>query len=174
MTLTEIIAQIFGILGLAFFVISFQIKGNKGLFAFQALSGLMFFANYALIGALSGALFNLTNLIRGTLFSKNSHKKWHLALIIALYTSCFAISLSFILNDGFQIFLSSITYLSLIIMSVLMWLGNSKHIRYGQILASSPAWIVHNIFNFTLGGLLCEFFAITSSIISLIRFRKSF
>lgn len=168
----EIIAQGFGILGLIFSALSFQEKDNKKLFIMQGIAGLMFFANFILIGAISAALFNLTNLVRGTLFSRNNHKPWQLILISGLYTVCFGIALVTIIGDAFQIFLSALTYSTLMLMTVLMWKGNGKHIRYGQFFASSPSWIIHNIFNFSLGGILCEIFMMSSVIISFIRFGK--
>lgn len=169
----EIIAQIFGILGLIISALSFQEKDNKRFFIEQGLSGFMFFLNFILIGAVSAALFNLTNLVRGTLFSKKDKKLWKLIAVAGLYSVCLAFALSKIINDPFQIFLSVLTYIPLELMTVLMWLGNGKHIRYGQFFASSPSWIIHNIFNFSLGGILCEVFTMTSVIISFIRYGKN-
>jgi len=94
-------------------------------------------------------------------------------VIEGFYTACFVFSLTMIADLPFQIFLSALTYFSLVFMSVFMWLGNGTHIRYVQLSVSSPAWIVHNIFNFSLGGLLCEIFAMTSVIVSFIRFGKN-
>lgn len=169
----EMIAQAFGILGLILSALSFQEKNNKRFFVKQGLSGLMFFMNFILIGAVAAALFNITNLVRGALLAKNDRKLWRLITIEALYTACFVFSLTMIADLPFQIFLSALTYFALVFMSVFMWLGNGTHIRYVQLSVSSPAWIVHNIFNFSLGGLLCEIFAMTSVIVSFIRFGKN-
>ena len=73
--MVEITAQIFGIFGLIFSVISYQKKNNRQFFIMQGLAGLMFFINYALIGAVSAALFNMVNLIRGAMFSKKEPKE---------------------------------------------------------------------------------------------------
>ena len=172
MKLYEIIAQIFGILGMILTFLSFQEKNNKKFFIKQGLAGLMFFLNFIIIGALSAALFNLTNLVRGAILSKNDHKKWRVFLITGLYTACFLFALTTIMGNPFQIFLSALTCTTLIIMTVLMWKGNGKHIRYAQFLISSPSWIIHNIFNFTLGGLICEIASMLSVVISFIRYGK--
>ena len=147
MTLTEIIAQVFGIAGLIITVLSFQEKNNKKFFVKQAAAGLMFCFNYILIGAVSATLFNVTNLVRGTLFSKNDHKLWRLLVIESLYTICFLFSLTFIINIPFQILLSSLTYLGLVAMTFVMWKGNGKHIRYVQFCLTSHSWLLYNIFN---------------------------
>lgn len=172
MGVIEITAQIFGIFGLAFSVLSFQEKNNKRFQIMQGVAGLMFFMNFILIGAISAALFNLTNLVRGTFFQKKEPELWKLIAVSALYTLCFIFSICLIIGNSLQIVLSTLTYITLMIMTFLMWKGNGKHIRYGQLFASSPSWIIHNIFNFSLGGILCEIFSMTSVIVSFIRFGK--
>ena len=172
MTMVNIIAQAFGIIGLIIIVYSFQCKKNKNFFLMQGTGSFMFFLNFLLIGAYAGALFNLTNLVRGLLFAKDSKKLWKLIIIIGLYTLCYIFSLQFTWGDGFMIFISTLPYVTLVIMSVLMWLGNGKHIRIFQLTLMSPSWIIHNIFNFTLGGIICESFNMISVIVYFIRNRK--
>lgn len=172
MTLKEIIAQGFGLLGLVIIVSSFQCKKNKNFFLLQGIGSLAFVLNFFLINAYAGAMFNLTNMIRGLLFSKEDKKIWKLVLIITLYTVCFAFSTFISWGDWFGIFIISLPYITLVAMSVFMWLANGKYIRYFQVSLMSPAWIVHNIFNFSLGGILCEAFNMISTIISFIRYGK--
>ena len=172
MTTKEIIGQIFGIVGLCIIVSSFQCKKNKNFFLLQAIGSFAFVMNFLLINAYAGALFNLTNLVRGFLFSKEDHKKWKLALLITLYTICFAFSSFLVWGDWFMIFIASLPYITLVFMTVFMWQADGKRIRYFQVSFMSPAWIVHNIFNFSLGGILCESFSMVSTIISFIRYGK--
>ncbi len=131
-----------------------------------------FLINFLLIGAYAGAPFNLTNLVRGLLFRKDGKKRWKLILTVALYTVCFAFSVFLIKDNAFMIFISALPYVTLVIMSVLMWLGNGRHIRIFQFWLMSPSWIVHNIFNFSLGGIICECFNMISSLIALMRYKK--
>ena len=173
MTLKEIISQIFGIIGLVIIVLSFQCKKNRNFFFLQAIGSFMFFVNFIMINAYAGALFNLTNLVRGFLFSNEDKKVWKLALVIALYTVCFVFSVILIWGNWFMIFIASLPYVTLVAMSVFMWMANGKYIRYFQVSLMSPAWIIHNIFNFSLGGILCESFNMISTIISFIRYGKN-
>ncbi len=169
--MTDIIAQTFGIVGLVIIVLSFQCKKNSLFFLMQGVGSFMFFLNFIMIGAYGGAFFNLTNLLRGLLFMKDAKKKWKLALVEVAYTACFAFSVY--MNHGiWDIVLVALPFSALLICSVLMWLGNAKHIRYFQVAYMSPTWIVHNIFNFSLGGLICECFNMVSSIIFCLRTRK--
>ncbi len=172
MNIIDIVAQGFGILGLFIIVYSFQCRKNSGFFLMQALGSFMFFINFLLIGAYAGALFNLTNLVRGLLFRKDSKKRWKLILTVALYTACFAFSIFLVRDNAFGIFISALPYVTLVIMSVLMWLGNGRHIRIFQFWLMSPSWIVHNIYNFSLGGIICECFNMISSVIALMRYKK--
>ncbi len=169
----QIIAQIFGILGFIVIVASFQFKDNKRFFIFQGLGSLFFFLNFIMIGAIAGAFFNFTNFIRGILFMKDREKKWKLICVNSLYTACFLFAMFGTKGDFFQIILSAIPYVALMFMSICMYKGNATNIRISQIVYMSPAWIIHNIFNFTLGGILCESFNIISSIISLIKIKKN-
>lgn len=173
MTIREIIGQGFGILGLLFFVLSFQCKSSKKLVFVQGIGGMMFFLNFLLIGAYGGALFNLTILIRGLLYSKKDNKFWRPAVVEALFTVAYIYSLTLVWGNILQIILTTLPYLSLLVMSILMWKEDGKRIRTFQIAALSPAWLVHNIFNFTLGGILAEAFNMISAIVSLIRFKGS-
>ena len=113
-----------------------------------------------------------TILLLERLFAKEDKKVWKLVLVILCYTICFAFSVILIFGNWFMIFISALPYVTLVAMSVFMWRGNGTHIRVFQVTAMSPAWIVHNIFNFSLGGILCETFNMISTVISIIRFRK--
>ena len=172
MGVKEIIAQVFGVFGLLMFVLSFQCKNSKKLVVVQGIGGLMFFVNFILIGAYGGAFFNLTVLVRGLLYMKKDGKLWKPVLVELLFTVAYIYSLTLIGGDVLQIVLTTLPYVSLLIISIFMWNENGKMIRYFQVGALSPSWFIHNIFNFTLGGILAEIFNITSAVVSLIRFKN--
>ncbi len=167
----DIIPQILGIFGLVIIVLSFQCKENKNFFLMQGFGSFFFFLNFILIGAYGGAFFNLSNLVRGLLFLKNPKKIWKLLAVEAVYIFCLIFSI-FLDHSAKQIILTLIPFSALIIMSVFMWIGNSKHIRYFQIAYMSPSWIVYNCFNLSIGGIICESFNMVSSALYLIRLKK--
>ena len=168
----ELIGQIFGIFGLLMFAFSFQLKSSKKLIFVQGIGGMMFFINVLLIGAYGGALFNLTILVRGLLYLKKDNKIWKPILVEALFTVAYIYSLTLIEGNVLQIILTTLPYISLLIMSVLMWKENGKLIRVFQVGTLSPSWLIHNIFNFTLGGILAELLNMISAIVSLVRFKN--
>ncbi len=172
MGIKEIIGQAFGIIGLVIFVLSFQCKDSKKLVFVQGIGGFMFFMNFLLINAYGAALFNLTILIRGLLYLKKGSGIWKPLFVEVLFTVAYAYSLTLIWGDILQIVLTTLPYISLLIMSALMWKDNGKHIRICQIAALSPSWLIHNFINFTPGGILTEMLNVASAIVSLVRFKS--
>ncbi len=102
---------------------------------------------------------------------KKDDKIWKPMLVELLFTAAYVYSLTLIKGDVLQIIYTTLPYISLLIMSIFMWNENGKLIRYFQVGALSPSWLIHNVFNFTLGGILAEIFNMTSVIVSLIRFK---
>ena len=168
----EIIAQSFGIFGMLFAFASFQAKKNSWFFILQALCGVMFAVNYALIGAVSGVLFNVSGILRGVLFRKSDRKVWKLIVTELAFLTSIVVSLGFYTTGTLQIALSLFTYSALAAGSYVMWTGNGKNIRYIQLFYVSPGWLVYNVVNFTIGGILCETFNMISTVVSFIRYGK--
>ena len=173
MTTKEIIAQALGIIGMVIFILSFQVKENKKLVLIQGIGGFMFFLNFMLIGAVAGALLNLCATVRGLLLMKNPKKTWKIVVIELLLLGCTILSVSTNWGDWLQIALAVLVYIGLALISFYMWKDNGKQLRICQVAITSPAWLIHNIFNFTIGGLICETFNIISVIVSFIRYGKN-
>ena len=171
MTKIEILAQVLGIFGLVIIVLSYQLKGNRSFFIAQGTGSLFFFANFLLIGAYGGAFFNLTNLLRGLLLTKNPQKKWKLVVIELAYTGCLAFSLV-LDHSPLSVLFVLLPFSGLVAMTVFMVRGRAVPIRVFQIAWMSPSWIFHNIYNFSLGGLLCESLNMVSSFVFLLRKRR--
>lgn len=163
----EIIAQILGILGTTAAFISFQLKGNKKFFILQALSGSLFALNFLLLGAYTGCLLNFINIYRGAVMAggKKLHKLPFLISIQAIYI----IATIFTYTNVFSL----IALIAQLVGTFAMWSNNGKTIRMLQLFCVSPLWLVHNIFVFSIGGIICEVFNIGSIIISLVRFGAS-
>ena len=110
----------------------------------QGTGSFMFFLNFIFIGAFGGAFFTLANLLRGLIFADGKKKVWKLALVEVAYTLCFVFSI--ILNPSpWQIFLVALPFSALIIMSVFMYIGNSRHIgkHRGLYVFYSPCRALH-------------------------------
>ena len=163
----EILAQVLGILGTIFAFVSFQLKENKKFFMLQALSGCMFALNFLLLGAYTGCLLNFINIFRGAVMAggKKTYKVPWLIAIQALYI----IATVFTYTNIFSL----IALIAQLVGTFAMWSRNGKTIRFLQLFCVSPMWLIHNIFVFSIGGIICEVFNLGSIIVSLIRFGKS-
>ena len=163
----EIIAQAIGIVGMALSIFSFQCKENKRFFITQALSGACFAANFLLLGSVTAAFLNLINIFRGWVFGF-APKKFR--GVLAVVTGLLYIVSTVFTYAGW---LSVLVLLAQLAGTAVMYTDNGKVIRVVQLAFVSPAWLTHNIFSGSIGAVLCEVFAITSTVIALIRFGKS-
>ena len=71
----NIAAQIVGIAGIVFSLLSFQLKKRKHIMLFQMTASLMFSAQLFMVGAITGGCLDLISFIRTLIFANNS-KKW--------------------------------------------------------------------------------------------------
>ena len=126
----------------------------------------MFALNFLLLGAPTGCVLNLINIYRGAVMAggKRLHKLPFLISIQAIYI----IATVFTYTNIFSV----IALTAQLIGTFAMWSGSGKTIRILQLFCVSPLWLVHNIFVFSIGGIVCEVFNIGSIIVSLIRFGK--
>ena len=173
MTVGYIIGQTLGILGFTCMFLSYQSKRNSLLFIFQGLVGFFFALNYYLIGDMSASLFNIVVLIRGFILSQSKKRLWEVIVLEVLFTACFIFSLTKIWGVWLDVALSCLTFSTLIIMTIIMWKANAKHIRFAQLFYVSPVWLTNNIIHFTPGGVLCEILAMSSVVVSFIRYGKN-
>lgn len=164
--MTYYIAQAISILGMALSILSFQCKENKKFFITQAASGACFAVSFLLLGSTTAAFLNFINIFRGWVFGF-APKKARTALAVVT-AGAYIVSTVF----TYAGWLSILVLAAQLVGTTVMWTDNGKVIRVAQLAFVSPAWFTHNVINFSLGAVLCEIFAITSTVISLIRFRK--
>lgn len=162
----EIIAQAIGIVGMVLSILSFQLKENKKFFTAQALSGTCFAVNFLLLGSITGAWLNFINIFRGWVFGFSPKKA---RLPLAAVTAVLYVVATVLTYGGW---LSALVLIAQLVGTAVMCTDNGKIIRIAQLAFVSPAWLTHNIFSGSVGAVLCEIFAISSTVISLIRFRK--
>lgn len=162
----QILTQIIGIIAMVFGVLSFQSKKNTNFFIMQGIANCLFFAHFLMLGQPAGAFMNLLGLFRSVCLNV---KKLKNTVTEVLFIACFiAVAVIFYEN-----LLTILILIAQLVGTVVFWLDNGKVIRICQLTISSPAWLTHNIINFSIGGIITEIFNIVSTVISLVRFRKS-
>ena len=153
-----------GYLGTACHISSFQVKKNKFLFLAQLLGSTFFTIHYLLLGEPAGAVMNIIGIIRNFVFMQGNKAKkpWVLALLTILVVA----GVAFTWNAWYCVFV----LVAMAVSNVTMYSNKGKIIRYGQLFASSPCWLIYNFIVGSWGGMLCECFIIISTIVSFIRY----
>lgn len=164
-------AQLFGYVGMATCLLSYQCHKNSRYFFCQTACAIGFTLQFLLLGAWSGMFMNLVAIIRGILFSlgEKTHKPYILALILAAFVGTSLVSV--LLFDELW-WIAVCVFIAQTAGTLSQWTRNGKTIRDVQLYAVSPLWLVNNIYYGAIGGIICEVFNMISVIVSYIRFRK--
>ena len=95
-------------------------------------------------------------------------RTWALVLINALFVGG-AVFAGTVGGDGWACLVSLAPQ---VIGTFSMWYGSDNAIRWVQLGAISPFWLVNNIWiSFSIGGIICEVFCMVSTVIYLLRQR---
>ena len=162
----RIIAQAIGIVAMVVNILSFQCKKNKNLFIVIGIGSVLFSISFLMLGAYVSAIYNVISIIRSTLaLNKKFFTKTNFYVLCALYV----IGTIFAYDNPWSIVL----FAAQIVQTYVMWFKDGSIIRKAQYYFVSPVWIVNNIIVFSIGGILCELFMMTSAFISYLRYKKS-
>ncbi len=170
----EIFAQALGIAGMLLNVISFQQKTVKRVVTFQFFGSLLFTANYFLLGAIVGSFLNLLGVVRAFVFmnkEKLQAERWYwLCGFSVLYISTYILSFAVFDTEPTlgNFILEVLPIVSMILSTYSFQQKEAKLVRRLGLICS-PLWLCYNIFNFTIGGIICEVFALVSIVIGMLR-----
>lgn len=166
MDLYFIIAQGFGILGMIMGFISFQCKSVRNYYVFYGLLSVGFTINFLMLGAYTACLSNIVAISRSIFLAKGgvlAKKPFMWGLIIL------GIILGALTWDGiFTVML----VIAITATTITQWTGKENIIKPWQLFCISPLWLIHNIFKFSIGGVICEIFNMLSVIIYYMRTRN--
>lgn len=164
-----------GFLGMGLNIVSYQAKRPQTITLIMLLGSTLFAVHFGLLGAYSGMLANIISAARNLYFTKaNRTPKAAFYVMAALSLASYA--------AAFAVFGKSPT-LRNVILEVLPCVGCIA-LSYGMVrrtgntirlmgYISSPAWLIYNIFNFSVGGILCEVITLVSITVGLLRFRRN-
>ena len=174
MTPFEIFAQAVGILAMAIIIVSFQQKTHKKVTTFQMFGCTLFAASFFMLGALSGAFMNVISVFRALVYSnkekfRGDHKGW-MALFMTLYVASYVLTFT-VFDKDFNTLNAVVELLPVIAMVVTTIGFSSNSAKLVRLcgLVNSPCWMVYNIVNLALGGILCEVFSLCSIFIGMFR-----
>ena len=170
--------QAIGIVAMAFNITAFQFKSERTLMLFICVGSTLFSVNMFLLGAVTGGLMNVLGAVRSLVYMNKDKLPIPIKLVNAMFILAYLISyvLSFTVFGTEptvrNIILEILPIIAMSAMTIAFAGNNSKVIRLSGFI-SSPCWLVYNIFNNAIGGILCEVFNMASVVISFIRFKKT-
>lgn len=165
--MSEFFVQLTGFVGVAFFILSYQIRSNRVLFLCQLMGCLIFCAQFILMGAYTGALSLTVSIARNALLLKADDWKWvrskaTLSAILAL--------LLIITVSTWAGWISLLPFTAVGAASIGYWSDNARKIRLSQLLVGSPCTLVYDLMVGSWGGVTSEAITLVSILVSIYRF----
>ncbi|MBP3417284.1 MAG: YgjV family protein [Spirochaetaceae bacterium] len=168
MTVMEFIGQVFGLIAVIISFVAYQMPTQKKILFMNLLVTIAILLNYAFIGAVTGMMLNVVCVIRNLIFMNREKKifsyKFYPYLLMVIIGG-----LSFFTSEGAYSILITI---GLIINTFALSLTNPQATRYCMAISCSFIFS-YNIFVFSIGGMINEAVAIISSVLGIIRFRRT-
>lgn len=167
MRMFPLFIQMIGFAGVLFFLVSYQVRSNRLLFALQTLGCLTFCLQFALLGAYSGCLSLLVNIVRNIMLTKYNDsplvrwKGW-----IAVFSGlCLAIA--FLTWSGPA---SLLPVAGTAAGTAAYWTNNARRIRVVNLGVACPCFLLYDGIVGSWGGVLNESITMAAIVVSIIRF----
>ncbi len=170
----KIIAQAIGIVAMALNVLSFQRKKQRDIILMQLFGASLFVLNYFLLNAITGALINFIAVLRGIVYSNKklfrAEKPIWLVFFTAAFIACYVLTFTVFHKEPtpFNLIIELLPTIGVIASTVSFSMKDAKSVRRLAPICS-VAWLIYNIINKTIGGTLCEIFALVSVVIGMFR-----
>lgn len=164
--MNEYMVQAIGFLGVALFIISYQIRSNRALFLCQLMGCIVFCVQFFLMGAYTGAISLIVNIARNLLLVKSNDWKWVKSQVTL---AAIIVPLLVMTICTWAGWISILPFVSVAVTSIGYWTQNAQKIRLSQLFGS-PCTLLYDILVHTWGGAVCEAITILSIIISIVRF----
>ncbi len=168
-----VVSQIIGLLAVALYLLSFQLKKRKQMVVTTCLSNALYVLQYILLGAFSGAVMDFLSAVSSFFAAKKNRpafRRWSgliAAVSFALITAA-GIILAVVQKSAVEL----IPIAGALLQTGGLWLEDEQTIRkFG--LASAPFWLVYNLISQAYGASIGSVLAICSSVSAIVRYRKS-
>ena len=176
----EIIAQIMGIFGMFGMVLSYQQKTQKMLILFQLFGAAFFFLNFLLLGIAEGTVLvatvlNFIGILRAIVFGYkekfHAEKKIWLYGFIASYIAAYVMVFTVFgteLNAKNAI-IELLPVIAMVASNIAFFKKDARAVRFLGFIAS-PSWLVYDIINLSIGGIVTESLSLVSIVTGIIRY----
>ena len=163
-----VIGQALGIVAVILGFVTYQMRSPRALLVVHMASCCIFCLHYLLIGAISGFVLNAVGFVRDIVYTNRDKK----ILSSPLWPFIFAALMLAAGLLSWQDWRSVLVLCGLVINTLALSLKNAQHIRY-SLLISCPMVLIYNLLLRSYGGVVFEGMSIASSLIGIIRFRKT-
>ncbi len=167
-----IISQIIGIVAVALYLLSYQLKKRRQIVWATCISNALYVLQYILLGAFSGAVLDFLSTVSSFLAAKKNEAPfrryaWWLAFSNLLIIAVAGAATAVLQRDWIEL----IPVAGALLQTGGLWCDNEQTIRkFG--LAGAPFWLVHNYISQSYAAALGSVIAIVSVIIAMVRYRK--
>ena len=170
----DLFVQILGIVAMFFNIFSFQQKKQKNIIAMQFVGGALYAIHFFIMEAYVGALLNASTIIRAVFFM-NAEKfgkkiKGIAGFFVVLYLAFYVCTFTVFGKEAtaFNLITEFLPIMGMSIMTIAFAFDNAAMTRKIGLI-NSPAWLIYDAVNKSVGGVLCEIFCLTSIITGIIR-----
>ncbi|MBQ4465386.1 MAG: YgjV family protein [Oscillospiraceae bacterium] len=165
--MNEWFIQGIGLLAVAVFILSYQIRSNRWLFLLQLIGSALFCVQFFLLDAKSGCLSLAVNILRNALMMKYRdwhwvRQKWCPAVITLLFTGVL-----FLTWNGP---VSLLAFAASVTSTFAYWSNSPRRIRMVNLVCASPCWLIYDVIVHSIGGIISESITIVSILVSFLRF----
>lgn len=171
----DIIAQTIGILAMIVAICSFQQRTQKKIVLFQFVSSILFSTHFFMIGAITGGILNAIGIVRAAIFSKRDTKAWAahpvwIYIFSGIFLGVYVLNFTFLGTAPIlrNFLLEILPVIGMVATTVAFRMKKAAHVRIFSLI-SSPLWLVYNVANFSLGGILTEAFSLCSIVVGMLR-----
>ena len=173
----QLIAQIIGIVAMAFNTLSYQGKKQSSVILCQLFGAVLFAANYLLLGATVGGILNIIGAVRAIIFLfkeklKADHLPWFIAFI-ASYVAVYVLNFTVFGKEptAFNLIIEILPVIGMLALNIGFRLKSASDVRKCG-LVSSPSWLIYNIVAGSWGAIICEVLTLISILVGMLRHDK--
>ncbi len=174
MTFYDIAAQAVGLAAMAFNILSFQCKTQKGVLGFQLFGSILFAVNYLMLGALVGGILNMVGIVRALVYLNKeklrSDRPIFLCLFVAAFLASYVSTFTVFGKEptAFHLVTELLPVIGMTAATVGFTLSDAAAVRRLGLIGS-PCWLVYNLIAGSLGAILCEVLSLASILIGMLR-----
>jgi hypothetical protein len=166
-----IIPQAVGILAVAAFLFSYQLKKKRDIIICNTISRCLYIIQYLLLGAMSGAVLDVLGVFASVLAerSRTGFISRHRAATV-IVTNVIIIAVGLLLYESP---FSLLPILGVLLHTGAFWLSSERAVRRLSLLGS-PFWLVYNLHSSAYGSAIGDILTMISIIIAMIKYRRQY